>query len=272
MDKEGHIITNNHVVRLGSNRVAQRITVTLSDNRSFSAQVIGTDPQTDLAVIQINANNLTPATTGSSADLRVGEAVVAIGHALALEGGPTVSTGVVSAKDRSLQESDQVTLVGLIQTDAAINPGNSGGPLVNTRSEVIGINTARIPGSTVEGIGFAIAIDNAKPIVQELLARGRVERGFLGLSLVDITPALASANNLPVTSGIGITAISANTPAARAGLQAGDIIVKIGEREIRNRGDLVQALTQYRSGERVIIDYYRGSDRRTVEVTIGSSS
>ncbi len=271
LDEEGRIITNDHVLRLNGGRMGQRITVTLFDNQTFTANVIGTDQLTDLAVIKIEAGDLAPVALGSSSELRVGETVVAIGHALALEGSPTVSTGVVSAKDRSLQESERVTLTGLLQTDTAINPGNSGGPLVNVRGEVIGINTARIPGATVEGIGFAIAIDNAKPIVDELLAGGRIERGFLGVTPVNITPGVAAANNLAVSSGIGLTTVSANSPAARAGLQPGDIIIKIGDLEIGNSGDLVQALTQYRSGDQIDVEYYRGQEKRTASVIIGSA-
>jgi S1-C subfamily serine protease len=272
IDEEGRIITNDHVLRLNGGQIAGRITVTLADNRTFEASVMGTDQLTDLAVIEIDADDIIPATLGSSEELRVGETVVAIGHALALEGSPTVSTGVVSAKDRNLQESERVTLTGLLQTDTAINPGNSGGPLVNTSGEVIGINTARIPGATVEGIGFAIAIDNARPIVDELLANGEIERGFLGITPVNITPGIAAANTLAVSSGVGLTTVAPNSPAARAGLQPGDIIVEIGDVEIGNSGDLVEALTEYRPGEQVEAVYYRGQERRTTNITMGSSA
>lgn len=272
IDKDGRIVTNNHVVRLSNGSLAQKVTVALSDNRTFTAQIVGTDALTDLAVIKIDANGLTPVKLGDASALRVGETVVAIGHALALEGGPTVSTGVVSAKGRTLEESERVTLTGLLQTDAAINPGNSGGPVANLEGEVIGISTARIPGEGVEGIGFAISIDNAKPIVDELIANGKIDRGFLGIGIVNITPGIAASNNLPVQSGVGLTSVSPNSGAARAGLQAGDIIVKVGDKEIKNSGDLTQALTEHRAGDQITIEYYRGSAKQTTTVTLGSSS
>ena len=151
IDAEGYIVTNNHVVADGTS-----ITVSLTDGRSFDATIIGTDPSTDLAVIKINGDNLPTASFGNSSALRVGEWVVAIGNALALEGGPTVTVGVVSALGRTIEESSDVTLYDLIQTDAAINPGNSGGPLINLNGEVIGINTAKISSVEVSGVGFAI--------------------------------------------------------------------------------------------------------------------
>ena len=174
MDEEGHILTNNHVIR-----GAQSIMVTLNNGDSFPAELIGGDANTDTAVIKIDAGGLQPAILGRSADLEVGAEVIAIGHALGLPGGPTVSKGVVSALGRSIDVDPRITMVDLIQTDASINPGNSGGPLANARAEVIGINTAVIPGS--QGIGFAINIDDAQFIAEQLLARGYVDRGFLGI-------------------------------------------------------------------------------------------
>ena len=174
LDGLGHILTNNHVVA-----GAERIVVTLSNGDSFPA-----------AVIRIRASGLQPAELGSSSDLQVGEDVIAIGHALGLEGGPTVSKGVVSALGRSIGLDPVTTIVGLVQTDAAINPGNSGGALVNTRAQVVGINTAIIPGS--QGIGFAINIDDAKVVVAQLLATGTVERGFLGINMFSMNPGLAN--------------------------------------------------------------------------------
>ena len=177
IDADGHIVTNNHVISLDSNLPARGITVTLSDGRELSAQVVGADAPTDLAVLRITAGDLTPAALGDASRLEVGEEVVAIGHALNLPGGPTVTRGVVSATDRLIQE-DPYMIPGAIQTDAAINPGNSGGPLVNSAAEVVGITTQVIRG-TAEGLGFAISIDTAKPIIQELIAKGQVERGVL---------------------------------------------------------------------------------------------
>ncbi len=267
IDKDGHIVTNNHVLRIGDTTgpLAQRIVVTLADGSTAPAQVIGTDPPTDLAVIQIDAPDLQPAILGSTADLRVGDDVVAIGHALGLEGGPTVTRGVVSAKGRSIQE-DPYTISDAIQTDASINPGNSGGPLVNQYAEVVGINTAII--ASAQNIGFSISIDLAKPVVQELIEKGRIARGFLGVTTVDITSDLAASFNLPVDRGVGITAVQRGGPGDMAGLRGNDIIVRIGDLEIDNNGDLLQALTQHRGGETVTVAFYRGDSLQETEVTL----
>ncbi len=267
MDEEGHIITNNHVVRLGdpTGPLAQRIVVTLADSSTARASVVGTDPPTDLAVIQIDMPNLTPARLGDVDSLQVGDDVVAIGHALGLEGGPTVTRGVVSAKGRSIQE-DPYTISDAIQTDASINPGNSGGPLVNVFGEVVGINTAII--ASAQNIGFSISIDFAKPVVEELIAQGRIARGFLGVNIVDITPDIAASFDLPVDHGVGITSVQPNGPADGAGLSANDIIIQIGDVETNNSGDLLQALTQYRGGDTVKISFYRGDSLQETEVTL----
>jgi serine protease Do len=268
IDAEGHVVTNNHVISLDTNLPARGITVTLSDGRELSAQVVGADEPTDLAVLQITAENLTPAALGDASKLEVGEEVVAIGHALNLPGGPTVTRGVVSATDRLIQE-DPYMIPGAIQTDAAINPGNSGGPLVNSAAEVVGITTQVIRG-TAEGLGFAISIDTAKPIIQELIAKGRVERGVLGIRLINITPEIAQEYDLPVQSGVGIGSIDPAGPAAIAGLQTGDIVVRIAGEDVNNSGDLIGILTEHKGGETVKVEYYRGSQREEVDVTLGS--
>ncbi|MFQ5879874.1 MAG: S1C family serine protease [Dehalococcoidia bacterium] len=274
IDSKGLIVTNDHVLRLGgAGDLVSNITVTLSDGRTFDAAVVGNDRSTDLAVIRIDADNLQAARLGDVSALRVGDTVVAIGHALALEGGPTVTSGVVSAKERVVPpDTGGITLVGLIQTDAAINPGNSGGPLVNVLGEVVGVNTAVFRGGAtpIEGIGFAISMDNARPVVAELIETGRVERGFLGIGFVEIDPGFARANELPVERGIGVTDVQPGSGADQAGLEAGDIIVRIDRMEIRNSGDLVQALAVYKPGEQAEVEFLRGSQRRTAEVTLGS--
>jgi S1-C subfamily serine protease len=267
IDDAGHILTNNHVVFIDSGTPAQRITVTLSDGRQFQADLVGGDRPTDLAVLKIDAENLTPASLGDTAQLQVGDDVVAIGHALDLAGGPTVTRGVVSAKDRLIQE-DPYIIPGAIQTDAPINPGNSGGPLVNMYGEVVGITTQVIRG-TAEGIGFAISIDTAKPIAQDLIEKGQVERGYLGINMVNITPAIAEEYDLAVDSGVGIGSVQTDSPADLAGLAAGDIIVKAAGREIKNSGDLLGVLTEHRAGETVTIEYYRDGDLEEAEVTLG---
>jgi serine protease Do len=267
LDEEGHIVTNNHVVYIDSQTPAQTITVTLSDGRQFQASLVGGDSPTDLAVLKIDADNLTPAKLGDTAQLEVGDDVVAIGQALDLPGGPTVTRGVVSAKDRLIQE-DPYMIPGAIQTDAAINPGNSGGPLVNTYGEVVGITTQVIRG-TAEGIGFAISIDTAKPIVQELIDKGRVERGYLGVSFVNITPTIAEQFNLPVDSGVGIGSLQSGSPADGAGLKPGDVIVKAGGEDISNSGDLLNVLAQHVGGDTLTIQYYRGNSLQETDVTLG---
>jgi len=271
IDDQGHILTNNHVVvQPGTcDEPAENITVTLSDGRQLRARIVGRDPPTDLAVLQIEAEGLRPAALGDASRLQVGDDAVAIGNALDLPGGPTVSKGVVSAKDRLIQESEcSITIPGAIQTDAAINPGNSGGPLVNMAGEVIGITTAVIRG-VAEGVGFAISIDTAKPIAAELIDKGKVERGRLGISIVEITPDLAERFNLAVDHGVGLREVTSGGPADRGGLQPGDIIIKLAEREIGNSGDLFAALTEHRAGETVTVEYYRGDSRQETQVTLG---
>ena len=262
LDDRGHILTNNHVIQGG-----ERITVILSNGDSFTAEVIGGDPSTDTAVIRIDADGLQPAKLGESAALEVGEDVIAIGHALGLPGGPTVSKGVISALGRSIDTDPQTTIVDLIQTDAAINPGNSGGALVNTRAEVIGINTAIIQGS--RGIGFAINIDDAKIVAAQLVDRGYVERGFLGISPVNLDAGLASRLNLSVAQGILVARVIPDQAADGAGLREADVIVELGDERITNNGELSKFLLKHTPGETVRLVYYRGTTRVVGEVTLG---
>jgi S1-C subfamily serine protease len=264
IDQEGHIVTNNHVVRLDSG-LASRVVVTLSDDRTFTAEVVGTDAPTDLAVLKIDATDLTPAKLGDVSQLQVGEDVVAIGYALDLPGGPSVTKGVVSAKGRVIQEASY-SISDAIQTDASINPGNSGGPLVNDRGEVVGIDTAIV--TQAQNIGFAISIDLAKPLVQEIIEKGSVSRGFLGVNVVDVTPSVAASFDLPVDKGVGVANVDQASPADQAGLRVGDIIVRLGDVTIDNSGDLVQALTRYRAGDKVTAVFYRDNQQQETEVTL----
>jgi S1-C subfamily serine protease len=264
IDDEGYIVTNNHVLRLDG-RLASRIIVTPSDDRAFKAEVVGTDAPTDLAVLKIDATDLTPAKLGDVSQLQVGEEVVAIGHALDLPGEPTVTQGVVSAKGRVIQERPY-SIVDAIQTDASINPGNSGGPLVNRYGEVVGINTAII--AQAQNIGFAISIDLAKPLVQEIIEKGFVSRGFLGIDVVDVTPSVAASFDLPVDRGVGVADVEPGSPADRSGLRPNDIIVRLGDRAITSNGDLLQALTKFRAGDRVTVAFYRDSVLQEEEVTL----
>ncbi len=261
LDEQGHILTNNHVID-----GAQRITVTLSDGRSLPAQLVGGDATTDTAVIRIDSDGLQPAKLGHSSDLQVGQEVIAIGHALGLPGGPTVSTGVVSALERSIQVGAQTTMVDLIQTDAAINPGNSGGPLVTTRAEVIGMNTAGFLGS--QGISFAINIDDAKMVIAQLLERGYVDRGFLGISPANLTPGLGKQLNVAVSEGILLVQVVPDSPAAKAGLQEEDVIVRLADVPIGNTGELSKFLIAHPPGDTVVVGFFRGGERRTTRITL----
>jgi len=266
IDQEGHIVTNNHVVRLDSG-LASRVVVTLSDDRTFTAEIVGSDAPTDLAVLKIEATDLTPAKLGDVSQLQVGEEVVAIGYALNLPGGPTVTRGVVSAKGRVIQEAPY-SISDAIQTDASINPGNSGGPLVNDRGEVVGIDTAII--TQAQNIGFAISIDLAKPLVQEIIEKGFVSRGFLGVNVVDVTPSVAASFDLPVDKGVGVADVEPGSPADKAGLRVSDIIVRLGDQAIASGGDLLQALTKYRAGDKVTVAFYRDGQQQEEEVTLAA--
>jgi S1-C subfamily serine protease len=271
-DPRGYILTNSHVIRNGGGAPADKITVTLWDDRSFDARVIDDDALNDLAIVKIEATGLTAARMGDSDRLLVGEPVVAIGHALALPGGPTVSTGVVSALGRSVDEPNGVTLPNLIQTDAAINPGNSGGPLLDARGEVIGINTA---GATeAHGIAFAVAINTAKPAIDSVVAIGRVRRPLLGVNIVGtITPAIARANALPADRGVMVQVPDPNSPAAKGGLRDGDIIIAANGQDVRSSPDLLGAIRKHQPGEqlRLRVARMRGATV-DVSVTLGEQS
>ena len=262
LDDKGRILTNNHVIQ-----GAQSVTATLSDGRSYPASVVGTDPKTDLAVIQIEAVKLDPARLGDSKTLEVGEDVIAVGHALGLKGGPTVSKGVVSALGRTIEIDNQRSMVDLIQTDASINPGNSGGPLANSKGEVIGINTAIIQGSN--GIGFAINIDDAKIIVKQLIQNGIVNRGFIGISPFNVTDSIREQLDLPVAEGVIIARVIEGFAAESAGLQVEDVIVRLGGIEINNAGDLSKFLISHLPGETITVEFYRRGTLSTVDLTLG---
>ncbi len=267
IDEDGHIVTNNHVISDGNGNAVDKITVTLADGRQFDATVVGRDRPTDIAVLQIDARDLQPVAIGESSGLKVGQDVIAMGNALNLPGGPTVTKGVISAVNRLIQEGD-VSIPDAIQTDAAINPGNSGGPLVDADGRVIGITTAVIRGNA-EGIGLAIAIDSAKPIIDELIANGVIDRGLLGITIVPITESLAAQLNLPVDYGVGIQGVQSGGPADDAGLAEGDVIVGLEGAEIRTSGDLFKALSEHRQGDKVTVEYYHGSEQLEAEVTLG---
>ena len=265
----GLIITNNHVIAAdeSGSELAERITVTLHDGSQFPATIVGRDQNTDLAILQVKSHSLVEATLGNSEILRVGEPVWAIGNALDLPGGPTVTSGVVSAKNRIIQ-TGFIGIPNAIQTDAAINPGNSGGPLVNSFGEVIGITTAVIRGQA-EGVGFAISMHTVQPIINELIENGQVERGFLGVVLADITPSLATQLDLPVEHGVGITEVTAGSPADHANLSPNDIIIKVNGKDITSSGEILQVLVENKAGQMITIEFMRGLDSLSTNVVLG---
>ena len=265
-DERGYILTNSHVVRSGGNQPLPIINVTLADGRTLRAMVVDDDPLNDLAIIRIEGGSFPTLRLGDSDRIEVGEPVVAIGHALALPGGPTVTTGVVSAIDRSIDEPNGVTLPNLIQTDAAINAGNSGGPLLNARGEVIGVNTM---GSTsAQGISFAVAINQAKASIESVSASGRVIRPSLGVSILGaVTPASARSVGLPAVNGVVVTPLPGG-PAAAAGMRAGDVIVAIDGRAVATVPELTAAIRAHLPGERVTVEIQRTAAAATLSVVV----
>ncbi|MFC2045848.1 S1C family serine protease [Chloroflexota bacterium] len=251
IDESGIIVTNAHVVE-----GAESITVTLSDDRTFTAESCCTDTLTDLALIQINASDLPAATVGDSTDMRVGDWVVAIGNPLGL--GISAKEGIVSRLNVSTSVSSGQTLYDLIETSAAINPGNSGGPLVNMRGEVIGITSIKIASVGVEGLGYAISSNTASPVIEELIKEGYVTRPWLGVALQDVTPFLMIMNDLSVDKGAFITEVEAISPASEAGIRTGDVIVDYEDAEINNANDLLTAIHSSQIGQEVEITYWRG--------------
>ena len=258
--EEGHILTNAHVVE-----DAQEIRVLLTDGRELAAELIGSDATTDLAVIKVDADNLTVASFGDSDDLLVGDPVVAMGQALGLRGGPTVTAGIVSAIDRSIRTQGGV-LDNLIQTDAATNPGNSGGALTDMAGNVVGVNTA-IAGNA-QNIGFAIAITPARAIVEQLIESGRVIHPFLGIRMVELSPAIASQRDLEVERGVLIVEVDPGTPAAAAGLQPNDVITRIGNTPAEVPSDVSRYINSRSPGDRVELTITRGTESLTVTATL----
>ena len=263
---DGDVLTNAHVVAGATN-----IKVTLTtDNKTYDATLLGSDPTADVAVIKMQGvSNLKTVTLGRSSSLRVGDDVVAIGNALALPGGPTVTHGIVSALDRTIDAQNE-RLEHVIQTDAAINPGNSGGPLANAAGEVIGMNTA-VAGEA-QNIGFAIAIDTVKPIADQLkTGKGTVKAtAFLGVTTVTVTSDIQQRLGLSASSGALVQDVTTGAGADNAGLQSGDVILKFGGETISSADDLSAAVRKHQPGDKVDVTYQRGNQKQTVSVTLGS--
>jgi serine protease Do len=265
IDSKGLVVTNNHVVDGASS-----VTVTLEDGRTFAAKAVYSDAFSDLAVIRIDAQNLPAAKLGDSSSLRMGDWVVAIGNSLGM--GISATKGIVSATGVSVTESAGNTLYNLIQTDAAINAGNSGGPLVNLAGEVIGVNSVKISDVGVEGMGYAISIVEAEPILQQLIASGHISRPDIGANFYTVDQTIAGRYNLAVSQGALITQVTANGPADEAGLKAGDVITAIDGTAVTTADGLQLLLQSYKVGQQVQVTYYRGSNKQTVSVTLAEAS
>jgi serine protease Do len=262
--EDGWIVTNTHVVE-----DASRVMVMLDDERTFEAETVYTDSLTDLAVVRISATGLPVASIGQSSSLRVGDVVVAIGNSLGM--GISATSGIASAVEVSLSATAGQTLLELIQTDAAINPGNSGGPLVNAMGEVVGINSIKIAQVGVEGMGYAITIDQALPVIESLIAEGRVVRPWLGVGLYTVSPMVASRFDLAVETGVMVTEVVSGSPADQAGLTAGDVIVVFASRDITSTQDFTRAISSLKVGDQVAIVYWRGESKETTIATLGAS-
>jgi len=258
---QGLVLTNNHVIDK-----ADKITVTLHDGRQLKAEVMGTDPEADVAIIQIPADHLIKLPIADSSQVRVGDFVVAIGNPFGL--GQTVTSGIISALGRSGLGIEGYE--DFIQTDASINPGNSGGALVNLRGEFIGMNTAILaPTGGNVGIGFAIPSNMVMTIKESLVKHGEVRRGLLGVTTQDLTPELVNAFNLKNKQGAAISRIEDNSPAAKAGLEPGDIIVAANGKQIKNSHDIRNIIGLMQIGDKVNIEYFRGNDKKEVTAIIG---
>jgi Do/DeqQ family serine protease len=260
--RRGYVLTNSHVVAN-----AAEVQVTLKDARTYPARLVGSDPATDVALLQVDARDLTAVPLGDSARLEVGDLVVAIGNPFGL--GQTVTSGIVSALGRSGLGIEGYE--DFIQTDASVNPGNSGGALVNSRGELVGINTAILgPSGSNIGIGFAVPVNMARAVMTQLVEHGEVRRGRLGITIQDLTPALADAMSLDLRGGAVISAIEAGSPAARAGLALGDVIVEVNGQPVLDADDLRNLIGLLPVGTDLAIVLYRDGRERAAAAQVGS--
>ncbi|MFL5827838.1 MAG: S1C family serine protease [Thermoleophilaceae bacterium] len=278
VDAQGHIATNAHVIENAS-----KVQVQFKGNQLVNAKVVGSDLATDLAVLDAKAPNGTKALSlGDSANVKVGDPVLAIGNPFALE--DTITAGIISALQRQITAPNGLTIDHVIQTDAAVNPGNSGGPLLDFNGRVVGINSQIATGNSGAegnvGIAFAIPVNTVKQIVPELLQNGKVNRGYLGVGTVPVTPSMASVLGLGTSSGAYIVSIQKGSPADKAGLHAGgggaqgaigpggDVIVAISGKKIASADDVANAVATRKPGDQVSVDYVRGKSRHSVQVTL----
>ncbi len=270
ISEDGYILTNNHVVNSSSSSSyyelgkANKITVSLyNDDTEYEAEIVGTDEQTDLAVIKIDKDGLTAAELGDSSSVKVGEFCMAIGNPLGL--GSTVTDGIVSAVDREVTDEDGNTYVA-IQTNAAINSGNSGGALVNSQGQVIGINTLKIAGDGVEGVGFAIPIDSTKDIYEQLIQYNKVKRPYLGIGGIEVDAATAERNNL--VEGIYVKTLENFSAAEKAGIKVGDVIIKAGGQDIKTMDELNEIKNAKEIGDEITLTVWRNGDTQDIKVTL----
>ena len=260
IDKEGYILTNAHVV-LGSSE----INVSLEDGRMFPGIIKGIDTLMDLAVIKIEADDLPVPEMARNNNFKIGQMAIAIGSPLGLVGGPTVTAGVISALNRSIQ-TEMTFMENLIQTDAAINPGNSGGPLVNSSGVVIGVNSAIIPFA--QGIGFAIPIQPAMWIAKQLREHGEIVRPWISINAVDVNPKLVTYYNLPTEKGVVVTNVFSGGEAEKSGLEMADIIISLDNVEINNVRDLIKMMNKHAVGDKVSLGLFRGQGKVQLDIVL----
>ena len=258
---KSYIVTNNHVIS-----GAREIIVSMADGKTFKGKLVGADEMTDLAVVRVDSDELPTAAFGDSDQVVVGEPAIAIGNPMGLEFQGSVTSGVISALNRTLDISDK--RVKLLQTDAAINPGNSGGALVNADGKVIGINSAKVAANGVEGMGFAIPINTVQNIIDALMSKGYVARPYLGVTVFDQQTAGRYGYQLNIDKGVYVFQLLLDGPAGKAGLQRGDIILKIDDQETNNVSDLRAKIADYKVGDTVKVSYDRNGTTRTAEVVL----
>lgn len=264
IDKQGHIVTNNHVVE-----GADDIIVILHDGKELEATLIGRDSQTDLAVIKVDSDNLTVAELGDSSALKVGELAVAIGSPMGTEYAGSVTAGIISGLNRTVSIGDDS--IKLIQTDAAINPGNSGGALVNSEGKVIGINTIKFAETRVEGMGFAIPINEAKPIIEDLINNKKVLRPFLGIQ--GITISKEEAEEYKLIQGVYVRLVIPGSGAEAAGIRRGDIITKVDDKKVLTIEDLIAEIQKHKVGDSILVEVYnQGNEYKTLRVKLTANN
>ena len=270
ISNDGYILTNNHVISSSQTSSYYQITEAsklevylYNDPTPYEATVIGSDEFTDLAVIKIDKTDLTPATIGNSDNVLVGEFVMAVGNPLGMQS--SVTSGIVSATNRTVDSQDGGSFT-TIQTDAAINSGNSGGALVNSKGEVIGINTLKLAGNGIEGMGFAIPINSTINIVNQLIEFQTVKRGYIGITGTDVDAVTSRRYNLP--QGVFVSSVEKDSPAEKAGLESGDVIIKVNDKTIRSISELTKVKYEYAIGETITITFNRNDEEKTCQLTL----